>query len=91
MLSGPSQALTKLLRGEGVEGKGRITNSSRDMKTLRNGIRYFSVEVSFEDGVQYGITAYDEEAVELYKVALGSQMIWEKKEIESKPILLVSA
>jgi hypothetical protein len=38
---------------------------------MSNGIKYFSVEVSFEDGVQYGITAYDEEAVELYEVATG--------------------
>jgi len=36
---------------------------------LANGIKYFAVEVTAEDGVQYGISAYDEEAEELYTLA----------------------
>lgn len=85
MLSGPAEALTKLLLGEGVEGKGRITSSTGSIKTMRNGIKYFSVEVTFEDGVQYGISAYDEEAEELYKVAEGSYML----EGHSIPLVMV--
>lgn len=88
MLSGPAEALTKLLRGDGFEGKGRITSPSWGIKTLRNGIKYFSVEVSFEDGVQYGISAYDDEATDLYIVATGRYMLREKT--ESRPIPLVT-
>lgn len=88
MLSGPAEALTRLLRGEGVEGKGRITSPSWGIKMLRNGIKYFSVEVSFEDGVQYGISAYDEEATDLYMVAMGRYKSQEKT--GARPIPLVA-
>lgn len=89
MLGGPAEALTKLLRGEGVEGRGRITSSSGGIKLLRNGIRYFSVEVSCEDGVHYGISAYDEEAVELYTVAKDRYVSHEKSEGHAIPLVTV--
>jgi hypothetical protein len=36
---------------------------------LKNGVKYFQVEVTSVDGAQYGISAYNEEAEELYRVA----------------------
>jgi hypothetical protein len=34
---------------------------------MKNGIEYFFVEVTCDDSTQYGIQAYGEEAIELYK------------------------
>ena len=47
----------------------KITGMKQDIVRLSNGIKYFAVEVTAEDGVQYGISAYDEEAEELYTFA----------------------
>jgi hypothetical protein len=38
--------------------------------TIENGIDYFCVEVTFGNGVQYGIQAYGDEAHELRKSAM---------------------
>jgi hypothetical protein len=81
--SAPAEALSKLLEGRGVEGKGRITSSSDGLRTLRNGIKYFAVEVSSEDGTQYGISAYGEEAIELFAVATS------KYKTQNRPVPLV--
>jgi hypothetical protein len=43
---------------------------SHGITYLANGIKYFAVEVTSESGVQYGIPGYDEEAEELYRVAM---------------------
>jgi hypothetical protein len=37
---------------------------------LRNGAEYCFIEVTCDDGIQYGIQAYGDEAVELHKEAL---------------------
>jgi hypothetical protein len=46
---------------------GSITRSSGVVSVLTNGIPYFFVEVTCQDGSQYGIPAYGEEAIELHK------------------------
>lgn len=84
MPSAPGEALSKLLEGKGVEGKGRITSSSDGLRTMRNGIKYFAVEVSFEDGTQYGISAYGDEAIELFAIATG------KYKTQNRPVPLVT-
>jgi hypothetical protein len=48
---------------------GSITRSSGIVSVLANGIPYFFVEVTCQDGSQYGIPAYGEEAIELQKEA----------------------
>jgi hypothetical protein len=48
---------------------GSITRSSGIVSVLTNGIPYFFVEVTCQDGSQYGIPAYGEEAIELHKEA----------------------
>lgn len=45
---------------------GRVTRSSNGVSTLTNGLPYFFVEVTGEDGSQYGIPAFGEEALELH-------------------------
>jgi len=65
----PADALSRLLEDErGYTGL-KITGMKQDIVLLANGIKYFAVEVTAEDGVQYGISAYDEEAEELYSLA----------------------
>jgi len=65
----PADALSRLLEDERGYTKLRITDMKQDIVRLANGIKYFAVEVTAEDGVQYGISAYDEEAEELYSLA----------------------
>jgi hypothetical protein len=48
---------------------GNITKSSSDVTLLPNGLSYFFVEVTLQDGTQYGIPAYGEEARELHREA----------------------
>ena len=69
MYRSPVDALSRLLEDErGYTGL-KITRMKQDIVQLANGIKYFAVEVTAEDGVQYGISAYDEEAEELYTLA----------------------
>jgi hypothetical protein len=42
---------------------------SNNISYLTNGLKYYCVEVTCSDGIQYGIQAYGEEAVDLYKAA----------------------
>lgn len=72
MNSSPADALQRLLEGE-VDRGCRITNMSRGITHLNNGIKYFAVEVTSETGVQYGIAAYDREAEELHRLAMGKK------------------
>lgn len=70
MYSSSADAFKKLLGGEEcIGGRCTITRSSPHMMLLTNGIRYFAVEVTTKEGVQYGISALDEEAVELERLA----------------------
>lgn len=49
----------------------RITRLSEEGTYLCNGLEYCFVEVTFGDGVQYGIDAYGDEALALRREALG--------------------
>ena len=44
-----------------------ITKKSQNIGHMRNGVEYCSVEVTCDDGSQYGIQAYGDEAIDLYK------------------------
>ena len=44
-----------------------ITKKSQNISYMRNGVEYCSVEVTCDDGSQYGIQAYGDEAIDLYK------------------------
>ena len=44
-----------------------ITKKSENISHVINGIEYCSVEVTCDDGSQYGIQAYGDEAIDLYK------------------------
>jgi hypothetical protein len=47
----------------------QITKMSDKISYMTNGIKYYFVEVTCSDGIQYGIQAYGEEAEHLYKEA----------------------
>ena len=49
---------------------GRITKSPGAISVLSNGLPYFYVEVTGENGSQFGIPAYGDEAIELHNEAL---------------------
>ena len=74
MYASPAKALADLLDGKVEESKCRITGTSLRVKSLKNGIKYFAVEVTSESGSQYGISAYDGEAEELYRLAMGRHL-----------------
>lgn len=66
-------ALKVLVQPGSSERSGRsccITKVSQDVSHLENGIEYCLVEVTCDDGEQYGIQAFGDEAVELHKEAL---------------------
>jgi len=64
-------ALEELLSAHGTSYHGcQITKVSEDISHLINGVEYCFVEVSCNDGVQYGIQACGEEAIELHKQAV---------------------
>ena len=48
-------------------GGGRITKYSNTITKMNNGIEYYCVEVTSKVGIQYGIQAFGEEAIALYK------------------------
>jgi hypothetical protein len=37
---------------------------------MNNGIEYYYVEVTSNDGIQYGIQAFGEEAIDLYNITM---------------------
>ena len=59
----------RLLRSLG----GRITKSPSAISVLSNGLPYFYVEVTDDNGSQFGIPAYGDEAFELHKEALETE------------------
>jgi hypothetical protein len=46
---------------------GKITGHHERLRTLDNGMEHYFVEVTCEDGIQYGLQAYGEEAIALYR------------------------
>jgi hypothetical protein len=46
---------------------GKITRYSENLRKLDNGVEHYFVEVACIDGIQYGLQAYGEEAISLYK------------------------
>jgi hypothetical protein len=47
----------------------QITKISDKITYMTNGLKYYFVEVTCSDGIQYGIQAYGDEAEDLYKEA----------------------
>lgn len=46
---------------------GKITRYPEEIQILNNGVKHYFVEVTSGDGIQYGLQAYGEEALSLYK------------------------
>jgi hypothetical protein len=44
-----------------------ISKIPENISYMRNGIKYYSVQVTCDNGIQYGIQAYGDEAENLYK------------------------
>lgn len=61
----------------------RITKLSHSLSHLENGIEYCLVEVTCDDGEQYGIQAFGVEAVELHKEALKTKSSFAREEVLS--------
>jgi hypothetical protein len=57
-----------------------ITKLSHSVSHLKNGIEYCLVEVTCDDGEQYGIQAFGREAVQLHEEALNRSHPWRKDE-----------
>jgi hypothetical protein len=47
----------------------QISKISDKITCMTNGLKYYFVEVTCSDGIQYGIQAYGDEAEDLYKEA----------------------
>jgi hypothetical protein len=64
-------ALQDLIRtkSDGSKVSCRVSRISRQNTRLINGIEYCSVQVSCTDGVQYGLEAYGQEALDLHREA----------------------
>jgi hypothetical protein len=45
---------------------GKITRYHERLRMLDNSLKHYFVEVTCENGIQYGLQAYGEEAVALY-------------------------
>ncbi|MDP9210979.1 MAG: hypothetical protein M3N27_03185 [Thermoproteota archaeon] len=58
-----SKRLTVLCSRE----NGKITRYPEKLRKLDNGVEHYFVEVTCNDGIQYGLQAYGEEAVSLFK------------------------
>ena len=46
---------------------GKITRYPQRLRILDNGVEHYFVEVTCDYGIQYGLQAYGEEAIALYK------------------------
>ena len=46
-----------------------ITEISASLSHLSNGVEYSFVEITCDDGIQYGLQAYGKEALELNRIA----------------------
>jgi hypothetical protein len=76
-------ALTDLIPSESNESSSRschITKLSHNVSHLENGIEYCLVEVTCDDGEQYGIQAFGREAVQLHEEALKRSHVLRKEE-----------
>ena len=51
---------------------GKITRYPENLRKLDNGVEHYFVEVTCSDGIQYGLQAYGEEAISLYKETMKS-------------------
>jgi hypothetical protein len=51
---------------------GEITRNPERLRILDNGVEHYFVEVTCEDGLQYGLHAYGEEAIALYKETMNT-------------------
>ncbi|MPZ08318.1 MAG: hypothetical protein GEU26_18210 [Nitrososphaeraceae archaeon] len=49
--------------------KSRVTQVSENVAYLANGVAYSFIEVTSDDGIQYGLPAYGEESLELNRIA----------------------
>jgi hypothetical protein len=65
-ITSESSRQLRLLQSRG----GRITKSPNALSVLSNGLPYFYVEVTGENGSEFGIPAYGDEAIELHNEAL---------------------
>jgi hypothetical protein len=77
------QALRELIPLEPTTSSTRachITKLSQSVSHLKNGIDYCLVEVTCDDGEQYGIQAFGGEAVQLHIEALKRRQVFQKKE-----------
>ena len=75
-------ALQDLVQSGSIHGGAcRITKLSQNVSLLENGIEYCIVEVTCDNGEQYGIQAYGKEAIELHKEALKHDQPSSKKEV----------
>jgi hypothetical protein len=52
-----------------LRNSGQITEITASLSCLANGIDYSFVEVTCSDGIQYGLQAYGNEALELNRLA----------------------
>ena len=66
----------------------RITKLSNSASHLENGIDYCIVEVTCDDGEQYGIQAFGREAEQLYKEALSRSETLPKEEQPAVSLVL---
>jgi hypothetical protein len=65
-----------------------ITKLSHGESQLKNGIEYCLVEVTCDDGEQYGIQAFGKEAVQLHKEALKRTDVLRKEEEAAVSLVL---
>ena len=69
--SGSIHALKHLLSISSTSPyKCHLSKVSENVSHLVNGVEYSFVEVTCNDGIQYGLQAYGDEAIELHKEAL---------------------
>jgi hypothetical protein len=84
-------ALRELIPSDSKENSRRachITKLSHNVSKLENGIEYCLVEVTCDDGEQYGIQAFGNEAAELHKEALKRSQAFRIKEQASLSLVL---
>ena len=62
------EAFVDLVSTSHEESSG-VTNIEARIKELQNGIKYCSVQVTFDSGAEYRVEAFGEEAEELYSKA----------------------
>jgi hypothetical protein len=46
---------------------GKITRYPQRLRILDNGVEHYFAEVTCDDGIQFGLQAYGEDAIALYK------------------------